>query len=370
MFEGLDGVLTFNGCEDLERPLMAGSAFGLDIEGAEETDGVWTTTDPSVLEVTGFAGDWTVHAYAPGTVEVSVTLDTGESDRIAWEVVQAASATLDDPYRLFAIDLLAEAPEGETAGAIPPGDLGDPIQVWEGQAVAVKVTVADADGRDLAYSMGALNLSGVTLQEGQPLIPGAGLVTVHHEDSSELLRTDVVAVDDLTGATLDLAAWQPARDPAAVEGGEGGSQTLAYFMATVTDGEGERILRAPVEWSGRGIGEIGQVAEEPDREGLRLLFLREDQLDRYATAEICVVARLDTPDGPMVRSAWLTPEEVQVMENGHCDGMAGCGGCSASADDASTGWVLGAFALAAFGLRRRRRAEVHPSPVTPIRRAA
>ncbi len=138
----------------------------------------------------------------------------------------------------------------------------------------------------------------------------------------------------------------------------------AYLRAVVTDSDGAVIHQPELEWSVTGPGEVLSMFDDPlvsevtsaQRSDLASWALHDDEVEQFTEAAVCITATIQTADGTVSRSAWLTPDEVTVSPGGDCDGRAGCA-CSSAPPEAGTsalGLLLGLLLGLALTLRRRR----------------
>jgi|GEM_PF-1839430 len=366
-FEGLDGVLTFQACDDLQRPLMKDSVFPIElVDEAEDATTTWVSDDPGVAAVTGAAQAWAVSATELGSAEVSVTADGGEQDRLAFEVVAGVTASLRDPWTDLVSDLMVDR-EDEFWGEIPLLQPRDPVQIFGGSSLDLTLEVLDAGGRAISWSPEAIDF--VNADPGQDVgsvtlsLPGTS--SFSDGDGAQLLAVNVVEAVDLTGATIALGAMAPPRtEPEEVT--RDTSFALGYLQAVVTDAAGEPIYQTPLQWSSRGIGTHGFVVDgfvvdgatgSPGRSDIVLHTLEGNEANKWESAVACVSVSLD--DAGLVASALLAPAGVEFFEDSDCGGAAVTPGCGCSAVDPQGASML-SLLVAAGLLSRRRRAAARP----------
>lgn len=359
---GLDGQFEFEICADPAAPLARGSRFEILAtprdqptgDGVEPTTVVaWTTTDATVASVVQDEGSW-LTAHAAGEAEIGAERSDGLVDRLLWEVADPSSARWRDPLSAHVAGLVNEQP-GQIVGDSNPSDPGDTVYLQAGAAVDLSVELSDGQGRVLQATADAVEIDGAE----QPTDLGwahvsAPTTLVIHDDAGAVLATHPVEVADLTGATLELGAWLQERDgiePTA----DDTDATLAWLRAVVRTASGEPVPGADVRWSALGPGRAvrwseydGAVAVRPD---LAYWQLGRAGFGRIADAEGCLVARLNTPDGTLAASLWLTPDGGEAYDDETCGGQ----GCSCStASDGTSQLGLGGLALLLLGFRRRR----------------
>jgi hypothetical protein len=352
--DSVSGEASLRSCVlDPKRPIQVGSQFDVEITSEGGTSN-WTLSDPTVI-------DWNedeaqLEALGVGSGALNVELEDGSTDSFEFEVVQAVSATLEDPITAIVVAQLADDP-GSLHGDLPVPDLGSTILVREGQGVALELHLATEDGDLVGWSTSALEVGGnVTgFNTGVSVwIEGAGAGTVSDADGTVLLTTDVQEVPAGTASSIALGAF-PTERTEALDSAEG-PQLAGYLRAVVTNADGAMIHQPDVVWTMTGPGTVVSFAdgtwETLPRTDVAEWNLHEDDYDRWEKGTACIVATVQTADGSVAASAWMTPDGVEVSADGTCSGQSGCACSSAERLDPRLSFLP--VALLALGRRRQR----------------
>ncbi len=114
---------------------------------------------------------------------------------------------------------------------------------------------------------------------------------------------------------LNISAWAPERP-------DDGTEYTAYIRAVALV-DGEPLQGASFVWKHLGDGTLSGWGEddegEPSRYDLAGLTLEDEP-----EANVCVVTELETDDGWIGASVWLTPDGGSVHDDTTCGGQ-GCG---------------------------------------------
>ena len=353
-FDGLDEQISYRSCGATPAsPVQRSSEWAINIDTADPLVVQWGSDDPATVSVTGDTEDAVLRAWEVGAAEVTSTLDDGTSDRTQWEVVQATSGSLTDMITEFVTEQSVDNPE--FVGEFPVEPVGDLLRLTAGTTLALDLTLADAQGRAVQWTPTALTGDGsLRVDDDRAFVRIATSAVGHVLDDagSQLLEIAVIAVDSIGSGAIALGVYAPEREEPSADAE---ASTLAYLRAIVTDG-GDRIWQPPVAWSvvsGPGAvasfvdGEWDETLARTDVAELRL----EGDLAQWETAQSCVAASIETLGGTVVRSAWISPDEVTVYDNGVC----GNRGCACAAQGPSRGpAAVGAMAVFGALLRRRR----------------
>jgi MYXO-CTERM domain-containing protein len=336
---GLDQEITFRTCADPDVPLLRGSRFEISVrEPSDQAVEGWSSSGPT-LAVEEDDGTMLVAAEI-GMAEVVATLADGTTDRLGYEVVDGATARFRDPFSALVDGLEEDVPE-ELVGAPTSSDPVQSLVLAPGGEAEVTVEVRESGGRIVQWSTHALTMEGTeagdTADTWAVVEPGS--LAVSQEDGDPLGSLEVVELSELADVSLEVAAWAPDRV-------DGDDDWIAYARAVVRASDGEPIHGAELVWSA-STGTLQRWGESeeapPDRLDIASVALTED-----VTASVCVAAELETADGWIGRSIWLSPGGNSVHDDTTCGGQA-CG-CTAAGDEAAASLLL----LLLLVPRRRR----------------
>jgi len=357
--DGEDGNLRLRSCElNPDAPIQASSVFTLEIDAEGDRPGRWTSSDPAVLTVEEDDPlSPEIVAASPGASELTVETG-GVVDRFPFEVVRADHAVLVDPFTAI-VEAQLEADPTVLVGDLPVPPVGDTIRVTQGDRVAIQVDLLTDAGALISWTDEALvglGSIGDDAQDSAHWVQNAGAGSVVDDEGTVLVEVDVVEVADDAGAAIDLGAWPDERTDALSEDEEGPVRG-SYLRAVVTDADGAMIHQPVIAWTVAGPGVVRTFREEEhagiaDRTDLAVWLFEEDDFGRWENGRACVTATIDTADGPASKSAWFTPDEVEVTPGDDCDGRAGCA-CSSAAPLDPSGLLLAPVLAVALRLRRR-----------------
>lgn len=355
-FDGLDATLVLKSCLEPGEVAMTGSSFELSLsDEMEESTAIWTSSDESVAVVTGDVEPWSIETRGVGTVELSVAA-TGGTDRFSFEVADATTAELRDEWGEAALDI-AETHVDEVFGEVPTTPPRARVQLPPGESIEMLFEMRDAQERVLEWSESALDPLIAESFSGRALvIEPSGFLTIRDVAGNVLGAPEVVEVPADSGVSLALGVWHPERPEAGEEEPtEESSASVAWLRAVVTDTDGNTIYQPPLIWSSTGPGRTVSLREweeqGPSRTDIAIHLLEGDEVKRIEQGKVCSSVSLQTADGTLQRSAWMTPSGVTLYEDGTCGGQAGCACSSAGSESPPVFALLGAVLL----LSRRRR---------------
>ncbi len=329
--EGASELLTLHNCElRLDRPIQVGSPFALNLDASEPNPAAtWTSSAPTVLSVTTDGVDADARAEDVGAAELTVAVTDGDTDTFDFDVVRADAATIVDPFTEIVADQIASE-DNALVGELPIPPVGPVLRLVRGATVALEVRL-ESGGDGVSWAPEAVTTGGpVGASAGGEAFwfAGAGAGTVADDAGTELASVEVVEVEADAGAAIALGVYPVDRtdevDP------ENAPILGAYLRAVVTDADGGMIHQPVLTWSLAGPGAVTAFADDPDwggigvRTDLASWELGDGEVDRFASAEVCVVATIETADGPVSKSALLTPDGVTIAADGDCAGRAGC----------------------------------------------
>ncbi len=353
VFDGLDYRISYRSCIGKpDLPVQRSSEWEVTIIDEEDIAVTWTSDDPAVVSATGDSEAVVLRAWEVGTAEVTSVLADGTSDRMRWDVTRATSATLVDIYTEWVAGSL-DPPDMDLYGDLPVQPVGDPVRMWQGTSLDLDLRLADADGGAVQWAPSALTSDGsIRVDDTSAVVrltpDGAG--QVFDDVGDTLLSVSVLPVEALDTASIALGVLERARQEPEPDAG---SMSIAWLRAVVTDSSDDLIQQAPLVWSVIGAGSVRSQSEgaSSDSTGIAQWILEGSELDNWDAARACVVVSLPTDTGTVSRSAWITPEGVELYDNHRC-GNRGCA-CSAVEPTAAP-LAVAAFAALAGWVRRRR----------------